>query len=165
MCPIFNFCGKHFRTIGNHFRTKLIWLDKNIFHWRVEIDLNDDFIMYYFLEGPWIVKIVNCFCPLVLSTCHNWELLISRPHWPLCFKKIRKTTTTVFLFPTQQPRILTAIVQHSILNLSHPYFKFHVRLIDLSQSDIQILYGLQIDNVIVIRQCVNSSSVEFSRTS
>ena len=35
----------------------------------------------------------------------------------------------------------------------NPYSQ--VSLIDLSQSDIQILYGLQIDNG--IRQCVNSS--------
>ena len=111
---------------------------------------------------------MNCEnCQLFLSTgaisLSQLRTTYLPPTLPLCFKKIRKTTTTVFLFPTQQPRILTAVVQHSILNLSHPYFKFHVRLIDLSQSDIQILYGLQIDNV--IRQCVNSSSVEFSRTS
>ena len=40
-------------------------------------------------------------------------------------------------------------------NLSHPYFKLQVLLIDLSQSDIEILYGLQIDNG--VRQCANSS--------
>ena len=34
MCPIFNFCGKHFWPIR-----KLIW---------VETDVKDDFIMYYF---------------------------------------------------------------------------------------------------------------------
>ena len=33
--------------------------------------LKDDFIMYYFLQGPQIVKIINCFFPLVLSTRHN----------------------------------------------------------------------------------------------
>ena len=52
---------------------------------------------YYFLRGPWIFKTVNCFCPLVLSTCHNWELLISNPARPLCFKRIRTATTTSFL--------------------------------------------------------------------
>ena len=46
-------------------------------------------------------------------------------------------------------------MQHSILNLSHPYLNSQVSLIDLSQSDIQILYGLQIDNG--IWQCVSSS--------
>ena len=40
-------------------------------------------------------------------------------------------------------------------NLSHPYFKFQVLLMDLSQYDIETLYGLQIDNG--VRQCVNSS--------
>ena len=33
----------------------------------------------------------------VLSTCHNWELLIAWPHRPLCFKKTRTTTTSAFL--------------------------------------------------------------------
>ena len=40
-------------------------------------------------------------------------------------------------------------------NLSHPYFKFQVLLMDLSQYDIETLYGLQIDNG--VRQFVNSS--------
>ena len=47
------------------------------------------------------------------------------------------------------------IVQHSILNLSHPYLMFQVSLVVLSQSDIQILYGLQIDND--IQQSINNS--------
>ena len=47
--------------------------------------------------GPWIVKIVNCFCPKVLSTYHNGELLITCPHRPLCFKKTRTTITTALL--------------------------------------------------------------------
>ena len=85
---------------------------------------------------------------------HNSELLLAQPHIFLCFKKIRATTATTLLFPTQS-RILTAIVQHSILNLLHPYLKFQVFLIDITQSDIQILYGLQIDNG--IPQSVNSS--------
>ena len=63
--------------------------DKKMFHWRVEIGLKNDFIKYFFLRGPWIVKIVNCFCPLVLSTCLNWELLIALLHRPLSFKNIR----------------------------------------------------------------------------
>ena len=37
----------------------------------------------------------------VLSNCYNWELLIANPHRPLCFKKIRKTTTTAFLISAQ----------------------------------------------------------------
>ena len=90
VCPIFNFCGKHFWIVG-----KLIWLDKNIPHWRVETGPKDDFIMYYFLRGPWIVKTVNCFCSLVPSTCRNY--LLPKLHRPLCFKNIWTTTTTAFL--------------------------------------------------------------------
>ena len=81
MCPTFTFCGKQFWPIG-----KLTWLDKNIFHWVVETDFKDEFIKYYFLWRPWIVKTVGCFCPLVLSsTCRNRELLIANPHRPLWF--------------------------------------------------------------------------------
>ena len=102
MCPIFNFCRKHSWPIR-----KLIWLDKNIFHWIVKTGLTDDLIMYYSLWGPWIVKIVSCFCPLVLSICHSGELFITCPHRPLCFnKKIRTTNTTVFLiFNTVVPNL------------------------------------------------------------
>ena len=57
--------------------------------------------------------------------------------------------------------MLTAIVQHLILNLLQPYLKFKVYLIDLSQSDIQIIYGLQIDNG--IWQRVNSSGTGIFR--
>ena len=89
--PIFIFCRKHFWPVG-----KLTWLDKNTFYGVVEAGLKDDFVMYYFLQGPRIVKINSCFCPMVLSTCHNGELLIFRPHSPLCLKKIRTTTTTAF---------------------------------------------------------------------
>ena len=39
----------------------------------------------------------------------------------------------------------SAIVQHSILHLLLPYLKFQLHLIDLSQCDIHILYGLQLD--------------------
>ena len=70
----FPFILKHFWPIG-----KLIWLDKNILHWGVETGLMDCFFMYYFLRGTWIVKIVKYFNPLVLSTCHNWDLLITHP--------------------------------------------------------------------------------------
>ena len=91
MCPTFNFCRKHFWPFG-----KLTWLDKNIFHWIVKTSLKDDFVIYYFLWGPWIVTIVSCFCPLVLSTCCNGELLIACLHRTFCFKKIRAATTTAF---------------------------------------------------------------------
>ena len=37
ICPFFNFCRKHFWSIE-----KSIWLDKKVFHWRVETSLNKD---------------------------------------------------------------------------------------------------------------------------
>ena len=95
MCSIFNFCGKHFSPIR-----KLTWLDKNIFHRKLETYLKNDFIMYYFLRGPWIESIVSSFCPLALSTCRNGELLIPPTHRSLCFKKIRTTTTAFLIFNT-----------------------------------------------------------------
>ena len=36
----------------------------------------------------------------VLSTCYNWELLITCPHRLLSFERIRTTTTIVFLIST-----------------------------------------------------------------
>ena len=45
--------------IGSHIKGKLIWLNKNISHWRVETGLKDGFIMYYFLWEPSVAKIVN----------------------------------------------------------------------------------------------------------
>ena len=62
-------------------------------------------------------------------------------------KKKRLTTNTAFLI-SNISNILSSIFRT-------PYFKFKVRLIDLFQSDIQTLNGLQIDKV--IWQCVNSS--------
>ena len=47
------------------------------------------------------------------------------------------------------------MVQFSILNFLHPYLKFYVSSIDLSQSEIRILYNLQKDNG--IPQSANSS--------
>ena len=87
MRPIFNFCGKHFWPIG-----KLKWLDKNIFHWIVETGLKGDFIMCHFLKEPWILKIVSCFCPPVLSTYHNGVLLVVLTHTALSFKKLISNT-------------------------------------------------------------------------
>ena len=70
-------------------------------------------------------------------------------------KKIKLTTTTTFLISnTVVPNPYSHIIAF-IPHLSHPYLQFHNCLIDLSQPDIQILYGLQIDHG--IRQCVNSS--------
>ena len=47
------------------------------------------------------------------------------------------------------------------LNSSHPYLKFQVRLKDLFQSDLQILYSLQTDNGIL--QCVHSNWTGISK--
>ena len=84
----------------------------------------------------------------------NWELLIACPHRPVCFKKIRTATTSASILNTVVWNQYS-IVQNSILNLLHHYLKFQVCFTDLSQSDIQTLYGLQIVNG--IWQCVNSS--------
>ena len=93
-------------------------------------------------------------CTVLVPLCkNNLNLPISdKDHYAL--RKYKQQLPQRFYFPTQQSRILTARVQHSILNLSHPYLKFQIHLIDLSQSSIQVLYGLQTDDG--IRQCVNS---------
>ena len=49
--------------------------------------------MNYFCESHEMWKMST-----MLSTCLNWELLIAHPHKPLCFKKIRTITTSVFDF-------------------------------------------------------------------
>ena len=73
--------------------------------------------MYYFCESHELWKMST-----VLSTFHNWELLIARPHWLLCFKKIRTTTTTAFLiFNTVVPNPYsnsTAFQSQSFIPLS-----------------------------------------------
>ena len=94
----------------------------------------------------------------VLSTCHNWGLLITCAHKSLCFKKIRTTTTTAFLiFNTVVPNpysLSTAFDSHSFVPLS-----FRLRLIDLSHCGIQMLYRFQIDNS--IRECETAAELEF----
>ena len=94
-------------------------------------------------------------CTVLVPLCkNNLNLPISdKDHYAL--RKYKQQLPQRFYFPTQYPRILTARVQHLILNLSHPYLKFQIHLIDLPQSSIQVLYGLQTDDD--IRQCVNSS--------
>ena len=54
----------------------------------------------------------------------------------------KKTTTTIAYLISTAVQNPYSHVQHLILNLLHPYLKFQPHLIDLSQSDIQILYGL-----------------------
>ena len=101
--------------------------------------------MYYFLQRPPIVKIINCSCPLVLLTCVN-RVLIARPHRPLCFKKIRTSTTTAFL----------------ISNTAFPNLKFQVRLIDLSQSDTP--YFTVFKQVMLFCRTQTGAELEFLRT-
>ena len=103
ICPFFNFCRKHFWSIE-----KSIWLDKKVFPWRVETSLNKDGF-YHVLFLARIIKIASCFHSLVISTCHNGELLITHPQRPWCSKKIRTTTITAFL-------ISNTVVQNSYSN-------------------------------------------------
>ena len=120
-------------------------MDKNILYWRVETGLKATFIMYHFLREPWIVKFTNCFCPLVLLICHNWELIIAYPHRSLCFKKFKTTNFTAFLISNT---VVTNHYSHNtttILNLPHLYLKFQDHLIDLSHSDIQIFFKQQLN--------------------
>ena len=132
-------------TFGSDIYKKCIWLDKNILYWRVETAIKATFIMYHFLQGPWIVKFANCFCPLVLLICHNWKLIIAYPHRSLCFKKFKTTTFTAFLISN------TVVPNHyshntaTILNHPHPYLRFHVHLIDMPHSDIQIFFKQQLN--------------------
>ena len=79
---------------------------------------------------------------------HHWELLRTY------FKKIRTTTTTVHsVFNSQHSCPKSLQRYYSIW--SSIFRTLTLSLIDLSQADIQILYGFQIDNG--IWQCVNSS--------
>ena len=88
------------------------------------------------------------------ASVQNWFESANCPHRQLCFKKLRTTTTAVFLIFS---KVVVNPYSHSIWSsiIHTPYLKFKVRLIGLAQSDIQILYGLQIDNGISC--CVNSS--------
>ena len=88
-------------------------------------------------------KFVHC-----IDWEHNWKLLIACPHRPLCFKKIRTTTTTMFL-------IFNTIVFNPYSHSIEFDPQSFAPLPYLSQSDIQILYGFQIDNG--IWQFVNNS--------
>ena len=96
---------------------------------------------------------------IVISTCHNWELLTARAHRTLCFTKIRATTATVFLIPNT---VVSNPYSHSTafdLQFFAPLPWVPVPLNrSLSQTAIQILYGFQIGNC--IQQCVNSCWIE-----
>ena len=122
MCLIFNFYGNNF--------WKLTWLDKNIFHWIVEVGLK---------------MILSC-----ITSCKDhelWKLSAVFVHW--CYQPFtmeyylspthKKITTTTFLiFNT----VVLNPYSHSIAfdpYLLHPYLKSQVGVIDLSQSVTQYL--------------------------
>ena len=126
MCLIFNFCGKYFWPIG-----KLIWLDKNIFHSRVETCIKD-VLCIASCEGHKLWKLSAvfvrwCYQPVAV------ENYISHAHTDHYALRKKQPLPQRFEFPTQWFRIITAIVQHSILNFWLPYLKFQVRLIGLCQ--------------------------------
>ena len=77
----------------------------------------------------------------------------SLPRRPLGLKKIKTASTVFFISKTI---VLNPYSNGAIFDpqFSYPFLNLHVCWIDMSQSDIQILYSLQIDNG--IRQCVNS---------
>ena len=89
----FSFILKHFWPIR-----ELIWLYKQ----SLRMILSCITILLYYCV-TWMVTIVNCFCPLVLTTCHNWELLIAHPHKPLCFHKITTLITSFLISNTVFP--------------------------------------------------------------
>ena len=63
--------------------------------------------------------------------------------------KIRTTTATVSLISNtvvSNPYSDSITFDPQFFAAVHPCLKFQVHLIDLSQSDIQVLYGFQIDN-------------------
>ena len=98
-------------------------------------------------------KLQSCTsCTVLIPLRAKIIWICKSPHRPLCF---RTTTTTAFLISNI---VVSNPYSHSAAFDSQfrtPYLKFKVRLIDLSQSDIHILYDLQIDNG--IWQCVSSS--------
>ena len=87
-------------------------------------------------------------CNMYTKICAQYWLLCVKiiesanlPHRSLCFQKIRKTTTTAFL--TSNTAVPNPYSHSTAFN---PQSFAPVCLTDLSQSDIQILYSLQIDN-------------------
>ena len=77
------------------------------------------------------------------------------PHRPLCFKKIKTITTTAFSISST---VVLNPYSHSTAfgpQSFAPLILVGSSLIDLFQSDIQMLHNLQIDNG--IQKCVNSS--------
>ena len=96
----------------------------------------------------------NLYMVLIPLCKINLSLPISHTDYN-SFKKIKTTTTTAFLISNT---VVPNSYSHSTaFNPQYfaPLSKFQVGLIDLSQSDIQILYDLQIDNS--MGQCVNSN--------
>ena len=79
-------------------------------------------------------------CTVLIPLCKN-NLKLSISLTPLCFKKIRTTTIAAFLiFNTVVPN---HYINNTVFNsFSFKSHKFKVHLIELSQSDVQILYSL-----------------------
>ena len=53
-------------------------------------------MMYKFLRGPRVLKIVNC-------AINNQKLLITHQHKPLCFKKVRTAKRAFLISNTVVP--------------------------------------------------------------
>ena len=99
------------------------------------------------------MKIVSCFCPLVLSTCHNKELLIAYPFRPLCFKNLRTTTTATFLISnTVVPNPYSHSAAFDPQSLA-PFSKVQGSFSRSVSVWHSVHYSLQIGNGIL--QCVN----------
>ena len=82
----------------------------------------------------------NCHLCYQPVTTENYLFPVHTDHY--ASRKEEQPLQQHFKFQTQYSEILTVIVQHSILILLHLYLKLQVCLTDLSQSAIQILYGL-----------------------
>lgn len=101
-------------------------------------------------------RAMNC------ENCHKWELLIIQLHRPSYFKNIRTTSITAFFISN---KVVLNPYSHSAASDCQSFAHFLQVSCPLNRclSHIQILCDLQIDNG--IWQCINSSELEFSRTS
>ena len=95
-----------------------------------------------------VLRVHENLCTVLIPLCkNNLNLPISHTDHYLFQENKNNLYHSILNFQhSNSATFLAAIVQHSILNLSHPYLKLQVSLIDQSQYDIQMFYGLQIDN-------------------
>ena len=103
------------------------------------------------------VTILNVTFHVDIVSEYNWELLIASAHVPLCFKKIRTTTTTTFLISITvvlNPYSTESLVQHLILNPLDSYFNFNFN------GFVSVLYLNTLWSSNNGIQCINSSSTE-----